>query len=122
MEAQFRALVKEALELDNVDWGVNEEGTFFPAAILYTAMEEISRNFAGANHLKKSIVRVDLHSVDVTECISLKHKLMAIDGFSGDADSSIEAVQLVAAKQSHSKTDNDYTTHRYSVDFHVWHY
>lgn len=120
-EKEFRILVKNALEIDNVDWGSNEEGMKFPTACIYMANESVDRTFDGPVSLRKSLVRVDIWSEDVTECLELKYKLVKLDGYMGIDAIKIHAIQLQNLKQSRHKGENC-IAHQYSLDFFVWHY
>lgn len=113
-EIEFRSLVKNSLEIETVDWGVNPDGVHFPAALMYLATELNSHDFDGPVSLKKALVRVDIWSETIGECIQLKNKLRTLDGFRGN--NVISNIFLNGISQEKHTTDS-FTVHQYSLDF-----
>lgn len=113
-EIEFRSLVKNVLQIETVDWGVNPEGVFFPAALMFLATEINDHAMDGPVSLKKALVRVQLWSETIKECIQLKNKLRAIDGFKGT--DTISNIMLKDIRQNKHTTDS-FTVHQYTLDF-----
>lgn len=121
-DIEFAGLVKAHLDIPTVDWGVNEEGVFFPAAVMTMATQIREHSMSGSVALKKSIVRVDIWSEDISECVELAEKLNAIDGYLGGPDEKISVINLETMSHPKPHTAKDFVTHVVSVDFYVWHY